>query len=105
MAESERRGLAILLWATDPDDPARCATPFFHAAAGAAMEVEVEVYFTSRSVRLLLPGVAASVVPGGNSGETLLHFMQQAHDNGARFYACPASLDAFADGRKDLILC
>ena len=98
-----RRGIAILLWATDADDAARCATPFFHAAAAAAMEAEVEMYFTSRSVRLLLPGVAAEIRPGGGEGETLLHFMRQAHANGARFYACPASLDAFAWGERELI--
>ena len=63
MAESERRGLAILLWATDPDDPARCATPFFHAAAAAAMDLEVELYFASRSVRLRAASADISRVP------------------------------------------
>ena len=50
--------LAIMLWATDPQEPHRCATPFFHAAAAAAMGAEVEVYFTGHSVRLLARGVA-----------------------------------------------
>src|SRR5262245_65910604 len=58
-----RRRLAILLWATDPSVPDLCATPFFHAAAAAAMEIEAEPYFVSRAVRLLVPRVAASLAP------------------------------------------
>ena len=34
-------GVAILLWAADPAQPERLATPFFHAAAAAAMDVPV----------------------------------------------------------------
>jgi uncharacterized protein len=54
-------GVAILLWSCDPDRPALLATPFVQAAAAAALELPVEVYFTARSVRLLVPGVAASL--------------------------------------------
>ena len=56
-----RTGLAILLWAADPDEPARLATPFAHAAAAAAMDLQVEVYFSARSVLLLRPGVGVVV--------------------------------------------
>ena len=39
MSEALHRaeGIAILLWASEPDAPQRLATPFFHAAAAAAM--------------------------------------------------------------------
>ncbi len=105
MAEilTERSGLAILLWATDPDDPARCATPFFHAAAAAAMDISVELYFASRSVRLLLPGVAENLLTTELAGETVAHFMREAHRVGARFFACSSALQAFARDGATLI--
>jgi predicted peroxiredoxin len=89
-----RRRLAILLWATDPADPARCATPFFHALAAAAMEIEVEIYFTGGAIRLLVPGVAAGLrtTPGGE--ETVYGFMQRAAGEGVKFFACPQAMQA-----------
>mgnify|MGYP001022805664 CR=1 FL=1 len=80
-----RRGLAILLWATDPKDPERCVTPFFHAAAAAAMEVEVEVFFAARSVHLLTP-------EGANRATA--DAMREAVRHGVRFYACSQALQA-----------
>jgi predicted peroxiredoxin len=100
---AERRGLAILLWATDPDDPARCATPFFHAAAAAAMDLEVELHFASHSVRLLLPGVAEGLRTAEHGGETVAHFMREAHRLGARFLACSSALQAFTEEGAVLI--
>ena len=70
--------LAILLWATDPARPERCATPFVHAAAAAAMDAEVEVYFTAQSVRLLAGDVAARIRAADPGGESIEHFMRQA---------------------------
>jgi len=89
-----RRRLAILLWATDPADPARCATPFFHALAAAAMEIEVEIYFAGGAVRLLEPGVAARLrtEPGGE--ENVYGFMQRAAGLGVKFFACPQAMAA-----------
>ncbi|MEI2422207.1 hypothetical protein V6O07_18145, partial [Arthrospira platensis SPKY2] len=57
--------LAILVWAADPGQPQLCATPFYFASAAAAMDIEVEMYFTARSVELLLPGVAESITTSG----------------------------------------
>ena len=45
------KGVAILLWAADVAQPEKLATPFFHAAAAAAMEAQVELYFSAASVR------------------------------------------------------
>ena len=53
--------VAILLWAANPAQPHLCATPFFHAAVAAAMDAEVEIYFTNASVRLLGKGVAVAL--------------------------------------------
>ena len=91
-------GMAILLWSADADVPHRLATPFAVAAAAAALELPVEVYFTARCVRLLLPGVAeglrASQGEPAAHARTIAHAMREALDHGARFYACSDALAA-----------
>lgn len=96
------QGVALLLWACSPDDPARVLTPFFQAAAAAAMEAPVEVYFSAQSVRLLQPGVADELraVPGGM---TALAAMHMAHQHGARFLACAEALKACGLERAGLV--
>jgi hypothetical protein len=90
----KRTGLAILLWAADPDDPVRLATPFAHAAAAAALEVQVEVYFTARAVLLLKPGVAENLRASERFDKTIADWMQDALDHGASFFACSDALAA-----------
>lgn len=92
--EHPAEGIAILLWAADPDAPQRLATPFFHAAAAAAMDLPVEIYFTARSVRLLVPGVAASLRASERHDKTVLDAMREAVAHGARLLACSDALDA-----------
>ncbi len=87
-------GVALLLWAAAPDAPHRLATPFMHAAAAAAMDVPVEIYFTARSVLLLAPGVAQALPAGGRADKTLLDAMRQAVEQGARLLACTDALQA-----------
>ena len=92
-------GIAILLWACEPERPELLATPFFHAAAAAAMEWQVEVYFSARSVLLLEPGVADGLHPSVHP-KSVLDSMREAVEHGAVFYACPDALRAHGlDGR------
>ncbi|WP_218509647.1 DsrE family protein [Variovorax sp. dw_308] len=86
-------GIAILLWASEPEAPHRLATPFFHAAAAAALDMPVEIYFTARSVLLLQPGVAASLRPSSHP-KTVYDAMQEAASHGAVFFACSDALQA-----------
>jgi len=86
--------LALLLWVTSPDAPHLCATPFFHAAAAAAMDVEVEIHFASRSVLLLVNGVAAKLHPDPNERMSVYDHIKQAARHGARLYACSDALAA-----------
>lgn len=95
--------LAILLWAAGPDVPHACATPFFHAATAAAMDAEVEVYFTSASIKLLARGVAASLPGGPRQRETVYAFMQRAAQHGAKFYACPQAMEEHSVAQGDFI--
>ncbi len=87
-------GVAILLWATDPERPALLATPFVHAAAAAALELPVEIYFSARSVQLLVPGVAARLRASEHFERTIYDTMQQAVAHGAKLFACTDALHA-----------
>ena len=86
-------GLAILLWASEPEAPHRLMTPFFHAAVAAAFDLPVEIYFTARSVRLLVPGVAESLTASDHP-KTVLDAMREAVDHGAVLFACSDALAA-----------
>jgi len=93
-------GLALLLWQTDPAVPGKLATPFFHAAAAAAMEVPVEIYFTATSVKLLLPGVAEGLRASERFDKTILDALREAHAHGAKLLVCTDALRALGlDGR------
>ena len=88
------RGIAMLLWSADPDRPEQLATPFFQAAAAAAMEWPVEMYFSARSVHLLVPGVAEQLRPSAHQSRTVLDAMREAASHGVVFYACTDALHA-----------
>jgi uncharacterized protein len=96
-------GIAILLWACEPESPHRLVTPFFHAAAAAAMDVPVEVYFSARSVLLLQPGVAGQLRASVHFDKTVLDAMREAVDHGAVFLACTDALHAHGLRREGLI--
>ena len=98
-----RTRLAILLWATDPAAPHLCVTPFFHAAAAAAMDVEVEVHFSSRSVLLLVGDVAEKLYGGVGRETSVYQHMRNACDFGAKVFACSDALDAHVVDRSKLI--
>jgi len=97
------KGIALMLWAADPSAPERLVTPFFHAAAAAAMDLEVEIYFTARSVLLLQPGVAAGLRASKLVDKTVYQAMQEAVAHGARLLACTDALHAQGLSREGLI--
>lgn len=101
--EQPAAGVAILLWAADPEAPQRLATPFFHAAAAAAMEIPVEIYFSAASVRLLVPGVAASLRASERFEKTVYDAMREAVDHGAVLLACSDALKAHGIAADGLI--
>ncbi|MFZ4757361.1 MAG: DsrE family protein [Burkholderiaceae bacterium] len=95
-------GIAILLWAADPDVPARLATPFAMASAAAALDTPVEVYFTAASVRLLVPGTADALRASAHP-RTIGDWMRDADALGVQFYACTDALVAHGLDRTALI--
>lgn len=95
--------LVIMLLTIDPANPHHCGTPFFQAAAAAAMDVQVEIYFASRSVRLLKKGVAEAIFPSENRIKSVYAFMQDAAELGVKFFACGGALQAFEVTDETLI--
>ena len=93
MTAPTAHGVAILLWACEPESPHRLVTPFFHAAAAAAFDLRVEMYFAARSVLLLKPGVAQSLRASSHP-HTVYDAMREAAGHGAVFHACSDALAA-----------
>lgn len=87
-------GVALLLWACEPEAPHRLVTPFFHAAAAAAMDLPVEIYFTARSVLLLQAGVAETLRASPHHDKTVRDAMREAVGHGAVLLACTDALQA-----------
>lgn len=84
--------------------PERSATVFFLAAAAAAMEIEVAIYFTQFGPTLLRKGAAEMLrIKRGERGATLRYFLDQAMDLGVKFYVCQPSLDLNDLTMEDLI--
>lgn len=96
-------GVAIMLWATDPDEPHRLVTPFLSASVAAAMDMPVEMYFTARSVRLLVPGVAQALKASRSATRDVYAVMQEAAEHGVRFFACSEALNALGLAGQALI--
>lgn len=92
--EHQAEGIAILLWACEPEAPHRLVTPFFHAAAAAAMDMPVEIYFTAASVQLLVPGIAGTLRASPHHEKTVLDAMREAVAHGALLLACTDALHA-----------
>jgi predicted peroxiredoxin len=103
MATIDVQGLAILLWASEPEAPHRLVTPFFHAAAAAAMDLQVEIHFSARSVLLLKPGVAEALRASQRHDKTVLDAMREAVAHGAVLLACTDALHAQGLAHGDLI--
>jgi predicted peroxiredoxin len=96
-------GLAILLWASEPEAPHRLGAPFFHAAAAAAMDLRVEIYFSARSVLLLKTGVAQALRASTAHDKTALDAMREAVSHGAQLLACSDAMNAHDVAAEHLI--
>jgi predicted peroxiredoxin len=88
---------------TDPRNVEELGAPFYHAAVAAALDYEVDVVCTATAGRLMCKGIAErlSVKPG--DPKTVYDWIKEAHDQGARFWACPANLALFDVTENDLI--
>jgi predicted peroxiredoxin len=97
------RKLIIVLVNTDPRNGEELGAPFFHAAVAAAMNFEVQVICAATAGRLMRKGVAETLTVKPGAGKTVYDFIREAHQHGAKFYACPANLELFDMTESDLI--
>lgn len=97
------RRLLIVLMNTDPRNPEELGAPFYHAAVAAAMDYVVDVVCTATAGRLMHRGVAERLVIKPGDPKTVYDWIRDAHEHGARFWACPANLDLFDLDESDLI--
>lgn len=86
MEESQSQRVLILV-ASGPSTPARCAAPFHIATLLACMDAEVTLYLTGEGAQLARCEVAESLC-AVEGGEPLRHFIRNAKQAGARLLMC-----------------
>lgn len=101
--ERPRRVLYVQTYGVEAPD--RMATPIYLAAAAAAMDMEVGIYFTVHGPTMLRKGVPETVHVKKADGDGALigHFLDQARDLGVKFYVCQPSLDLNGMTMADVI--
>ncbi len=95
--------LIIVMANTDPRNGEELGAPIFQATVAAAMEYEVDVICTATAGRLMKKGVAEKLFVKQGSPKSVLDFIQDAHEAGAKFYCCSPNLDLFDMTQEDLI--
>jgi predicted peroxiredoxin len=95
--------LMVVLMNTDPRNIEELGAPFYYAAVAAAMDYEVDVVCTAAAGKLMLKGIAESMSIKPGEPKTVYDWIREAHDQGARFWACPANLELLDRTEDDLI--
>jgi len=95
--------LLIVLMNTDPRNAEELGAPFYYAAVAAAMDYQVDVLCTASAGKLMLKGVADALRVKPGDPKTVHDWIREAHEFGAKFWACPANLDLFDASEADLI--
>src|SRR5690349_12532062 len=101
MAASRR--LLIVMVNTDPRNVEELGAPFYHAAIAAAMDYQVDVVCTAAAGKLMMRGVAEAIRIKSGNPKTVYDWIKEAHDQGARLWACPANLELYDMTEADLI--
>src|SRR6476659_1262044 len=97
------RRLLIVLMNTDPRNAEELGAPFYYAAVAAAMDHQVDALCTATAGKLMLKGGAVEIRGKTGDPKTVYDWIKEAHDQGARFWACPANLELFDKDDNDLI--
>ncbi len=87
------------------ESPERSATPFYLAAAAAAMDNQVAIYFTMNGPQLLAKGAPEEIIvpKAGGGGKELRYFIDQALDMDVRLMVCQPSLSLHGYTMDDMI--
>jgi predicted peroxiredoxin len=107
MADTERSPdrLVIVVWSAGPDRPVLVAAPFVFALAARALEVDVEMHFTSIAVRWLVAGVADGAYTDAARTKTVADFIREAKAAGVRLYACSMAMNEHGRGEALIPAC
>ena len=92
----------LIVMTSGKDTPRRCATPFFFASLAAAMDYEVQMFFTIDGTTLLEKGVAETVYPK-EGGENVAKYLNDCIEAEIPFYCCTASMELHDLKPEDLI--
>lgn len=79
----------LILVASGPSTPQRCAAPFHIATLLACMDAEVTLFLTGEGVQLAREDIADTLC-AIDGGEPLRHFIRQAKSAGAHLLMCRA---------------
>ena len=90
-AAPEKKFLIVV--STGADEPKKAFTPFYYAAAAAAMGFETSVFFLAEGPSLLAPGVAQTIRTSAD-GEPLTKVIDLGMKNGVKFLCCSVSAKA-----------
>jgi predicted peroxiredoxin len=88
--------VVIVLWSAGPEQPALAAAPFVYALAARALEIQVDMHFTSTAVRWLLPGVADAAHTDTERTKTVGDFIREVKVAGVKLYACSMAMHEHA---------
>lgn len=80
----------LFVVSTGASEPRKAFTPFYYAAAAAAMGYETYVFFLAEGPSLLAPGVAESLRTTPD-GEPLKKVIDYGLENGVKFLCCSVS--------------
>lgn len=97
--------LVIVLWSAGPDRPALAAAPFVYALAARALEIAVDMHFTSTAVQWLLPGVADASHTDAERTKTVGDFIREVKTAGVKLYACGMAMHEHARGASLIADC
>ena len=89
--EPSIRRIVIVVWSCGPDRPGGAqlaAAPFVYALAARALDLEVEMHFTSSTVRWLTGDEANDAWTDAAHTKTVRDFIVEAHVAGIHLYAC-----------------
>lgn len=87
--------LIVVLWSCGPDRPGGAmlaAAPFVYALTARALEVEVQMHFTSSAVRWLVAGVADDAFTDRGRTKTVREFICEVQRAGVTLFACGMAL-------------
>ncbi len=99
---AQTMSLAMLIWSLDVQQAERVATPLVMAQAAVALDAQVELFFSARSVTLLMRQEGARRVGFGPQQRSLAEYLFDTHALGVRCWACAQALHALGLGAEDL---